>query len=93
MSTRQANRLKLAELTSGIGALVLGSGLGALFARELAPSAPAIVAAGLLLHAWGMYDKHRLERGPGMMIPVWSKALYWICWSALLLVVGKLIFG
>ena len=32
-------RLKLAELTSGVGALVLGVGLGALFPRWFGPVA------------------------------------------------------
>jgi hypothetical protein len=39
-------RVKLAELTSGIGALVLGGGLGALFADWSASSATAIVLVG-----------------------------------------------
>ena len=55
------NRLKLAELTSGVGALVLGVGLGALFPRWFGPTAVLITFAGLSLHAFGMWDKHRLE--------------------------------
>ncbi len=35
----------------------------------------------LVLHAWGMGDKHSFEaRGTQMW---WSVALYWICWLAL----------
>jgi hypothetical protein len=55
-------RVKLAELTSGIGALVLGVGLGALFADWFASSATAIVLVGVAAHAFGMWDKHQLER-------------------------------
>ena len=36
-------RLKLAELTSGIGALVLGVGLGALLSRRFALAAAVVL--------------------------------------------------
>jgi hypothetical protein len=52
---------RLAELTSAVGAVVLGIGLGMLLAARLAYLAPTILAAGILVHAWGMYDKHRLQ--------------------------------
>ena len=38
---------------------------------------------GALLHAWGMFDKHRLERGSAADDLWWSRALYWICWGLL----------
>lgn len=91
MSMVQASRLKRAELTSGVGALVLGTGLGALFAQYLAPAAVAVVAAGLLLHAWGMYDKHRLERGSGTAPVRYATALYWLCWGLLVLLIVNLV--
>jgi hypothetical protein len=62
-------RLKLAELTSGVGALVIGVGLGALFPRWFGPTAGVITVVGLSLHAFGMWDKHRLDtlgHGPDM---------------------------
>ena len=90
-STNTAAHLKRAELTSGIGALVLGIGLGALFARYVAPAAIAAVATGLLLPAWGMYDKHRLERGSEAASVRYAAALYWLCWALLALVVGYLV--
>lgn len=91
MIMENAARLKRAELTSGVGALVLGTGLGALFARYLAPAALAVLVAGLLLHAWGMYDKHRLERGTGAASVRYATALYWICWGLLGLLAAYLI--
>jgi hypothetical protein len=54
-------RLKLAELTSGIGALVLGVGLGALKPHWFAPAAGLIALAGVVTPSFGMWDKHRLE--------------------------------
>ena len=86
-----AARVKRAELTSGVGALVLGTGLGALFAQYLAPAAIPVLAAGLLLHAWGMYDKRRLERGSEAASVRYATALYWLCWALLALVVGYLV--
>src|SRR5215207_5486661 len=91
MATPHAARLKRAEVTSGIGALVLGTGLGALFARYLAPAAITVLAAGLLLHAWGMYDKHRLERSSEAASVQYTTALYWLCWGLLALLVAYLV--
>ena len=45
-------RLKLAELTSDIGALVLGVGLEALFSRWFAPAAGFIAVAGVAAHGF-----------------------------------------
>lgn len=56
-------RMKLAELTSGVGALVLGVGLGALFTAWVAPAAGFITLAGVAVHAFGMWDKHRRVKG------------------------------
>lgn len=78
---RLASRLKLAELTSSLGAGVLGAGIGVLLATWLDGLALPILAVGLLLHAWGMRDKHALEAG--VVQPVWSSALYWACWLIL----------
>ena len=81
--------LKLAELTSGVGALVLGIGLGALFADWIAPGAGVVALAGIVAHAFGMWDKHRLEaqtpRTGGPLVT----ALYWVCW---LMLAGVVVF-
>jgi hypothetical protein len=76
-------RLKLAELTSGVGALVLGIGLGGLFAPWIAPAAGIVVLAGIITHASGMWDQHRLEAQTGTEGGRWVAALYWICWLLL----------
>ena len=70
------NRLKLAELTSGVGALVLGVGLGALFPQWFGRLAGAITVAGLSLHAFGMWDKHRVEGRDQAENPFWVAVLY-----------------
>ena len=78
-----SSRLKRAELASGLGALVLGIGLGALMAHTIGRLDLAFVVLGTGLHGWGMYDKHRIEAGA--VRPVWwSEALYWICWALLI---------
>lgn len=81
---RPSSRLRFAELTSSVGAGVLGVGLGASFGAELASLAVPVLIAGAALHAVGMTDKHLLERSAGEVRPRWSTALYWICWLALL---------
>lgn len=91
------SRLRLAELTSAVGAGVLGVGVGLLLGRwaafEGAGLPPLVV--GLLLHAWGMTDKHRIQSD--LPQPAWSTALYWICWACLgllaLFVLARLVGG
>jgi len=76
-------RLKLAELTSGVGALVLGVGLGAQFPQWFGRLAGAITVLGLSLHAFGMWDKHRLEGRGQAENRLCVTVLYWLCWLLL----------
>jgi hypothetical protein len=82
-------RLKLADLTSGVGALVLGIGLGALFARWIGPAAGIVALAGVMAHAFGMWDKHRLEAQTPTDGGLLVTALYWVCW---LMLAGVVVF-
>jgi hypothetical protein len=88
-----SSRLRFAELTSSVGAGVLGVGLGAYFGGELAAWAAPLLIAGAATHAVGMADKHRLERSAGEVHPGWATALYWICWLALLGLATALVAG
>lgn len=81
-----SSRLKLAELSSTSGAGILGVGLGALLAGPLHGFGIPVLVLGLVLHAWGMTDKHRLEHGAAR--PRWSVAVYWTCWLALIALVA-----
>jgi hypothetical protein len=81
MTRTDASRAKRAELAGSTGAGVLGAGLGLLLAQWAAPYALPLMLAGVLMHGWGMLEKHRLEAGAE--IPLWSKALYWLCWIVL----------
>lgn len=85
------NRTKLADLTSGVGALVLGVGLGALFPRWFGPTAAVITIVGLSLHAFGMWDKHRLEAQGQTDDGLWVVA-YWVCWVLLAGMLALLLF-
>ena len=76
-------RVKLAELTSGVGALVLGIGLGALFATWIGPAAGLVTLAGLAVHAFGMWDKHRIEKRSQADADRLVLTLYWVCWLML----------
>ena len=66
----QVSRLRLAELSSSMGAGVLGIGIGVLAASWLRALGLMFVAVGVAMHGWGMLDKHRLERGDAR--PRWS---------------------
>lgn len=85
---RHRTRLKRAELVSSTGAGVLGAGLGALAAAYVGRYAVVLVLVGAVLHAWGMRERHRLEREGGAERVWWFEALYWSCWIALLVVAG-----
>lgn len=78
------DRLRRAELTATIGASVLGGGIALLLDRALKAYTLPILALGLLVHGWGMYDKHRLESRSDMPRLWWAEWLYWGCWAALL---------
>jgi hypothetical protein len=56
-------RATLLELeASGLGAGMLGFGLGALFAKSVELYAPWILLAGLIIHGWGMYSIHQRNK-------------------------------
>jgi hypothetical protein len=82
-------RSQLAELTSGVGALVLGVGLGALFVRWVGPAAGVVTLAGVVVHAFGMWAKHRLEEQTSTSRNSLVTGLYWVCW---LLLAGVLLY-
>ena len=44
------------------------------------------------MHAFGMWDKHRLETAAQPGDARWAKALYWACWVLLAAVVVVLVF-
>ena len=77
----ERKRWKLADLTSSVGAGVLGAGLGMLLPAETRGWAIWILLIGGALHVWGMLDKHRLESGAPRLW--WAEALYWACWVIL----------
>jgi hypothetical protein len=77
------NRLKLAELTSGVAGLVLGVDLCALFPQWFDRLAGVITVVGLSLHAFAMWDKHRLEVRNEAENPLRVVVLYRVCWLLL----------
>ena len=81
--TPTVGRLKRAQLTASIGAGVLGAGIALLLPAFIQVYALPIVALGLVMHAWGMYDKHRIENDAGTPRVWWSELLYWLCWITL----------
>jgi len=63
------------QLSSSLGAGVLGVGIGDLLAARLGGLGDAILLVGLVHHTWGMTDKHALERRAGEVRPACSTAL------------------
>ena len=86
------SRLKRAELVSSLGAGLLGGGLGALAAPHVGDLAIYVLAAGVLMHGWGMHDKRAIERDLGRSEALWIKMLYWLCWAVLAGVGALLLF-
>ena len=83
---KMIDRLHMAEMTSSVGALVLGIGVGAFIASSLRDVAVGVFFVGLALHAWGMWDKHHVEARLAAPEPVWAKTLFWLCWIMLVAV-------
>jgi hypothetical protein len=74
-----------------IGAALLGGGLGAIVARYvgLGRSAVALVVVGIMMHAWGMLERHRLDTAAARVW--WAGVLYWACWLAILVIIAGVI--
>jgi hypothetical protein len=84
-SPKMTALLKRADLTSSVGAGLLGVGLGILLFPLLEPFWVLITAVGGVMHVWGMFTKHRLEKEANRSAVWWSEALYWFCWLVLVL--------
>lgn len=84
----KSKRLKTAELLGGIGAVVLGVGIGLFFSNFLKPFAAAFSLVGIVAHASGMFQKHRLEKETAPLPIWWSELLYLVCWAALLILIA-----
>ncbi len=82
-------QIKRAELLSTLGVGVLGAGIALLLANIFGGYAVPILLIGLIVHAGGMFQKHRLEQHNESVRVWWAEALYWLCWLAL---AGLLLF-
>ena len=90
---KRNSQLKIAELTSGLGALVLGIGIGAFFSVKLVQYSVLIMFVGGFAHAWGMFDKNRIEKYLKKSNVWWESALYWLCWILLAIMSLYFIFN
>jgi hypothetical protein len=84
-------RIKSAELLSGIGAVVLGLGLGLLAPMPMQRFALPLLGTGVLLHGAGMTLKHRLEIGEREP-QWWELAVFWACWAGMLATLGSVAY-
>jgi hypothetical protein len=83
--------IKSAELVSGLGAIVLGVGIGLLVPMPLRIHALPLLAAGVLVHGAGMSLKYRLEARQGEAL-WWETALFWLCWAILAVLAAWLVW-
>lgn len=83
VTVKAVSRLKRAELASFFGVGLLGGAVGVLAAPYANDLALSVLFAGVLMHGWGMYDKHAIERDLGRPEAPWMKLLYWVCWAVL----------
>ena len=84
-------RRKRADVASVVGAALLGGGLGAIVARyaDLGRSAVALVVVGIVMHAWGMLERRRLDTTAARVW--WAEVLYWACWLAILVIIASVV--
>jgi hypothetical protein len=73
---------KAAELTSGVGAIVLGAGLALILPPWLREYAVPLLVVGLVVHGLGMSLNYRLQSRDGPPL-WWERALFWACWVCL----------
>jgi hypothetical protein len=81
-------RVELAQSSSGIGACVLGIGIGMLFQNFLQFSSSIFLVTGIVLHSWGMITlaKMKDESGRKMFYTNhWIRLGMWICVVLILL--------
>ena len=79
----QRARRERADLAGGVGAGVLGMGLGVMLASYLRGAGVLLLVVGGALHATGMLAKHRLEKSADERPLWWETLLYWGCWAGL----------
>lgn len=84
VTNENKSRVKRAELLSGVGAVVLGIGLGVLLSNFMKPYALLVLITGLVMHALGMFMKHKFENESTTVRLWWAEILYWLCWIILL---------
>jgi hypothetical protein len=77
-----SSSIKAAELTSAVGAAVLGAGAALLLPIEWRAHAPALLLTGAAVHGAGMTLKYRLEARLGS--PAWwQRGLFAVCSAGL----------
>jgi hypothetical protein len=57
--------VELAQTASGIGAFLLGAGVGLLFYSFLLPGKYLFLFSGIILHSWGMIKLTKLKDANG----------------------------
>lgn len=75
---------RFAELLSGVGAGVLGLGIGAYYSSALFPFSALLISTGMIAHLVGMYRKQKIDQVADELVP-WVRWVYYLCWVILAL--------
>jgi hypothetical protein len=82
MKSGAGGHVKAAELSSALGAIVLGAGIALVVPDRLRAYGMPLLIGGALVHGTGMTLKHRLESRDGPPL-WWERTLFWLCWACL----------
>jgi hypothetical protein len=80
-------KIELAQSASGIGAFVLGIGVGLLLLSTIVAAKYLLVAVGIALHGWGMMSLSRIKNEDGTPMFYTNhtlRLLMWVCALALI---------
>ena len=80
-----------AELVGGLGAGVLGAGLGLVFKQLLDGLALPLLLVGGTVHGLAMFQKHHLDASNETAGPRWTLWAYWACWLLLLVLAAYVV--
>jgi len=83
-------QVKIGVLASGLGAGILGAGVGVYLAQYLGSYAGPLITIGLAVQIWGVLESLNLDAN----VPrIWSaEVLYWVFW-VVLVVIGALVLS
>jgi hypothetical protein len=75
-----------------VGATIAGTGFGALLAQKLVSVAWALLAAGMVIHLFGMIGTRRLLSSSEYRPGAWEQLGYRACWAVIAVIAAYVIW-